>query len=222
MTNQEIAQYLSTLLTVAGGGALLWLLMGLLVKAVPSLDKHTEAKFWIAFIGSFIIPVGALAAKAAIGGEQTTLAEWVTAVTAGYQISQGVHRATGVVVEKIEEKKLEKVIKQRLAEGFEWGEIEGAVASAPNVTFADDIEPVEGVVNAALTGFGDTWGPNAKTMYADTGSTDTGLVVLEPKPAEPLDPPVRYYASCVQCGTSLAVPYLGVAKCPACGQEQPK
>lgn len=103
MTNQELAQYLSTLATVAGGGALLWLLMGLLVKAAPGLDQNREAKFWIAFTGSFIIPVGALAVKAAYLGETTTLAEWVTAVTAGFQISQGVHRGTSAVRAKVAE-----------------------------------------------------------------------------------------------------------------------
>lgn len=103
MTNQELAQYLSTLATVAGGGALLWLLMGLLVKAAPGLDQNKEAKFWIAFTGSFIIPVGALAVKAAYLGETTTLAEWVTAVTAGFQISQGVHRGTSAVRAKVAE-----------------------------------------------------------------------------------------------------------------------
>jgi hypothetical protein len=114
MTEQELAQYLSSLATVAGGGALLWLLMGLLVKIVPSLDTKPEAKFWIAFIGSFIIPVGALAVKAALAGEQTTIAEWVTAVGTGYQISQGVHRATSKVEAVIEEKKAQKPVQERL------------------------------------------------------------------------------------------------------------
>lgn len=103
MDNQELGQYLSTLATVAGGGALLWLLMGLLVKAAPGLNENREAKFWIAFVGSFIIPVGAVAVKAAIMGETTTLAEWVTAVGSGFQISQGVHRGTSAVRAKVAE-----------------------------------------------------------------------------------------------------------------------
>jgi hypothetical protein len=89
-----LQEWLSTLITSVGGGVFLWLIMGLLVKAIPSLDQDSNLKFWIAFVLAFIIPVLAYAAMIGLGYTAFSWEQLATVIAAGYAISQTVHRGS--------------------------------------------------------------------------------------------------------------------------------
>jgi hypothetical protein len=91
MTLQEL---LANLLTAAGGGAALWLIMGLIVKMIPSLDGNPKAKFWVAFVLAFVIPVGAYFASIGLGFIVFSYDGLILAIGVGYTISQGIHEGS--------------------------------------------------------------------------------------------------------------------------------
>jgi hypothetical protein len=99
METSIVAEFLDTLLSPVGAGVLLWLLMGTVFKALPNLNP--EVKFWITFVAAFVIPPAAYGLRIWLGYDEFTAEGMLLAVGIGYLTSQGVHRGTQQVEQKL-------------------------------------------------------------------------------------------------------------------------
>lgn len=92
MDTSIVAAFLDGLLSPVGAGALLWLLMGSLFKALPNVPG--EWKFWITLMSAWIIPSAAFGLRIALGYDEFTWEGLLLAVGVGFMVSQAVHRGT--------------------------------------------------------------------------------------------------------------------------------
>jgi hypothetical protein len=87
-------EWLANLLTVAGGGTFLWLIVGFIIKLFPALDQNSGVKFWMTIVLAFVIPSGAYGLEIALGYATFTWEGLFLVIGTGYGISQTVHRGT--------------------------------------------------------------------------------------------------------------------------------
>lgn len=118
MTEKDTLQiFLETLLSPVGSGVFLWGAVAFIIKAIPPLNQHEDAKFWLAFVTSLLIPPGALGLQIALGYATFTGEAMFTAIGVGYMTSQAVHRGTSAVRAKVAENDLDerkRALKERL------------------------------------------------------------------------------------------------------------